>query len=91
MYLLGTCTTSVAGDALATSSGGMDSNSFIYAAAVAATYCCHFLGLVQHGFNGGQFHPQGADAGDRVVAMGERHGREEPAGVNRWSLNQLLQ
>ena len=39
------------------------------------------MGLVQHGFDGGQFHPHGADAGHRVVAMGERHDRAEPAGV----------
>src|SRR5438045_104945 len=49
------------------------------------------VGLVYHGFDGGQFHPHGADAGHRVVAMGERHDRAELMAVNRWSLNRMLQ
>ena len=47
------------------------------------------MGLVQHGFDGRQFHPHGADAGHRVVAMGERHDRAEPAGVNRWFIESV--
>jgi hypothetical protein len=40
---------------------------------------------------GASSHLHGADAGHRVVAMGERYDRAEPAGVNRWSLNRMLQ
>ena len=42
------------------------------------------MSLVEHGFNWCQLHPHGADAGHRVVAMGERHDRAEPGAVNRW-------
>jgi hypothetical protein len=47
--------------------------------------------LIQYGFDGGQFHFHEVDAGHRIIAMGARYDRAEPAGINRWSLNRLLQ
>jgi protein-L-isoaspartate O-methyltransferase len=47
--------------------------------------------LIQHGFDGGHFHPMGADAGHRVVVMRERHDRVEAVRGLMWFAYLLFQ